>query len=34
MSDHLYLFIQVWLIAVLSILDGSEALVLHLGWFQ
>jgi hypothetical protein len=34
MSDHLYLFIQVWLIAVLSILDGSEALLLHPGWFQ
>jgi hypothetical protein len=34
MSDHVYLFIQVWLIAVLSILDGSEALVLHPGWFQ
>jgi len=34
MSDHVYLFIQVWLIAVLSILEGSEALVLHPGWFQ
>jgi hypothetical protein len=34
MSDHVYLFIQVWLIAVLSILDGSEALLLHPGWFQ
>jgi len=34
MSDHVYLFIQVWLIAVLSILDGSEALLFHPGWFQ
>jgi hypothetical protein len=31
MSDHVYLFIQVWLIAVLSILDGSEALLLTVG---
>jgi hypothetical protein len=34
MSDKVYLFIQVWLIAALSILDGGEALVLHPGWFQ
>jgi hypothetical protein len=34
MSDKAYLFIQVWLIAVLSVLDGGEALVLHPGWFQ
>ena len=34
MSDKVYLFIQVWLIAVLSILDGGDALVLHPGWFQ
>jgi hypothetical protein len=34
MSDKVYLFIQVWLIATLSILDGSEALALHPGWFQ
>lgn len=34
MSDKVYLFIQVWLIAMLSILDGGEALVLHPGWFQ
>jgi hypothetical protein len=31
MSDHVYLFIQVWLIAVLSILDGSEALIVASG---
>jgi hypothetical protein len=34
MSDKVYLFVQVWLIAALSILDGGEALVLHPGWFQ
>jgi hypothetical protein len=34
MSDHVYLFIQIWLIAALSILDESEALVLHPGWIQ
>ena len=34
MSDKVYLFIQVWLIAVLSILNGGEALALHPGWFQ
>lgn len=32
MSDHVYLFIQVWLIAALSIPDGSEALLLRDGF--
>jgi hypothetical protein len=33
-SDQLYLLIQGWLIIVLTVLDGGEALIQHPGWFQ
>jgi hypothetical protein len=34
MSDQLYLLIQGWLIIVLTVLDASEILIGHPGWFQ
>lgn len=34
MSDGVYLAIQVWLILVLTFIDGATALVQHPEWFQ
>jgi hypothetical protein len=34
MTEQLYLLIQVWLIVVLTIVDGGQTLIQHPGWFQ
>jgi len=33
-SDQLYLLLQVWLIVVLSVVDGGQVVIQHPGWFQ
>ena len=34
MTDHVYLSVQLWLIAVLAFADGVLALIHHPEWFQ
>jgi hypothetical protein len=33
-SDQLYLLLQVWLIVVLSVVDGGQVVIQHPEWFQ
>jgi hypothetical protein len=34
MSDQAYLLVQVWLVIMLTVVDGAGALVQHPEWFQ
>jgi hypothetical protein len=33
-SDQLYLLLQVWLIIVLTVVDGGQVLIQHPEWLQ
>jgi hypothetical protein len=33
-SDQLYLLLQVWLITVLTVVDGGQVLIQHPEWLQ